>query len=250
MGLGEQFGMVSLLPKLMVNQLFHTYVQWHAIAFILGEICARPHSDILERGWRAVDASFNGWDDAVKHSKNGMLWAPMRRLMAKARKKREDDMQARQNSAVSNYQPGTPASSTSGTFAAVPTYGEFPAATANYFSEEDLDPIRPLQPGLPPETQWNDMLPQTNNSGLDDFMPTQSQQQMQTQLQAQFQQHNHQPGRPWILDDSALLDLDMNGVDNIEGWDDMANYFQMELDPMLPPDARGTAFGGGLGSWL
>jgi hypothetical protein len=185
----------------------------------------------------------------VKHSKNGMLWAPMRRLMAKARKKREDDMQALQNSAASTYQLNTLASSSSGTFAAAPSYGELPTATPSYFSEEDLDPIRPLQPGLPPGGQWDDMSPQMNDPGLVNFMTAQSQQPTQSQLQAQFQQHSHQPTRPWILDDSALLDLDMN-VDNIEGWDDMANYFQMELDPTLPPDVRGPAFGGRLGSWL
>jgi hypothetical protein len=128
--------MTSLLPTLTLNQLFHTYVQWHAIAFILGEICSRPHSDILERGWRAADAVFNDWDDAVKHSKNGMLWAPMRRLMAKARKKREDDMQALQKSAVSNYQPETLAPPSLGTSTAELTYGDFLAGNHNYFSEE------------------------------------------------------------------------------------------------------------------
>lgn len=186
----------------------------------------------------------------MKHSKNGMLWAPMRRLMAKARKKREDDMQALQSSASSTYGLNTPASSASGAFAAAPSYGEFPAVTSKYFSDVNLDPIRPFQPGLAPGSQWNDMSPQTNNSGLDNIIPAQSQQQIQSELQTQFQPHSNQPGRPWILDDSALLDLDMNGIDNIEGWDDMANYFQMELDPTLLPDDRGQAFGGGLGSWL
>jgi hypothetical protein len=42
----------------------------------------------------------------------------------------------------------------------------------------------------------------------------------------------------------------MNVVDTTEGWDDMANYFQMELDPTLPLDAKGAAFGGGLRSQL
>jgi hypothetical protein len=167
--------------------------------------------------------------------------------MAKARKKREDDMLALQDSVTSNHQLDTPASSASGTFAAAPASGEF--TVANSYFEANLDLIRPPQPGLPPETQWIDTSPQANNSGLRNFMPVQSQQQMQNQLQTQFQQNGHQPSRPWILDDSALLDLDVNGVDNIEGWDDMANYFQMELDPTLQPDARG-AFGGGLGSLL
>lgn len=177
-----------------------------------------------------------------------MLWIPMRRLMAKARKKREDDMRNLQNSEVFNHQLQTLESSVEGTFEAAPTYGEFQAAIPNYFSEYTLDPIRPLQPGLPPGGECDDASSQTTNSVLDNFMPPQSQQQMQSQLQTQFQQHNNHQGRPWILDDSALLDLDMNGVDNLEGWDDMANYFQMELDPTLLPDVRGTAFSGG--SWL
>jgi hypothetical protein len=164
--------------------------------------------------------------------------------MAKARKKREDDMHALQKSAAPNYQLNTPALSVSGTLAATPKYGEIPAAAPSFF--EELDPIRPLQPGLPPGGQWNDISRQTMNN----FMQAQSEQQIQSQLQAQFEQHNHQTGKPWILDDSALLDLDMSVIDNMEGWDDMANYFQMELDPTIPPDARGTAFGGGLGSYL
>jgi len=171
----------------------------------------------------------------------------MRRLMAKARKKREDDMLALQQSASSDYQLKPPASSVSGTFSSGPTYGEISAATPDFFPE-GLDPIRPLQTGLPPGGQWDDMTQQTMSSDLGNFISAQSQQEMQSQLQAQFQSHNHQQNRPWILDDSALIDLDMNGVNTIEGWDDMANYFQMELDPTIPPDARGTGFGGG--SWL
>lgn len=75
--------------------VFHTYVQWHALIFILVEICRRDTSPLLERAWRAVDSVFTGWDNAVKYSrsqKNGQLWLPLKRLMAKARKKREDDI--------------------------------------------------------------------------------------------------------------------------------------------------------------
>lgn len=75
--------------------VFHTYVQWHALIFILVEICCRDSSALLERAWRAVDSVFTGWDNAVKYSrsqKNGELWLPLKKLMAKARKKREDDI--------------------------------------------------------------------------------------------------------------------------------------------------------------
>lgn len=75
--------------------VFYTYVQWHALIFILVEICRRDSSALLERAWRAVDSVFTGWDNAVKYSrsqKNGELWLPLKKLMAKARKKREDDI--------------------------------------------------------------------------------------------------------------------------------------------------------------
>lgn len=75
--------------------VFHTYIQWHALIFILVEICRRDSSALLERAWRAVDSVFTGWDNAVKYSrsqKNGELWLPLKKLMAKARKKREDDI--------------------------------------------------------------------------------------------------------------------------------------------------------------
>lgn len=177
---------------------------------------------------------------------NGMLWAPMRRLMAKARKKREADIKALRNSEASTNQLKTPSASPPRTLSTAPAFGELPVASPQFF-DEHLDPVRPLQTGLPPGGQWTELSPHTVPiSNMGNYFPASS----QLQLEEQFQQHDHVPSRPWILDDSALIDLDMNGVNGLDGWNEMANYFQMELDPTVAPDARWAGYGGGLGSWL
>ena len=69
--------------------LFRTYMQWHAIAFVLSELCHRPPGPDYERAWKAVESVY---DDRVQHppkSQSGMLWKPMKQLYAKARAIRE-----------------------------------------------------------------------------------------------------------------------------------------------------------------
>jgi hypothetical protein len=65
--------------------LFRTYMQWHAVAFVLSELCIRPRSPAVERAWRAVESVYDGWDSSSGSGKRGMLWRPMRKLMTKAR---------------------------------------------------------------------------------------------------------------------------------------------------------------------
>lgn len=69
--------------------LFRTYMQWHAIAFVLSELCHRPPGPDYERAWNAVESVY---DERVQHnpkSQSGMLWKPMRQLMVKAQAIRE-----------------------------------------------------------------------------------------------------------------------------------------------------------------
>ncbi|KAF2638808.1 hypothetical protein P280DRAFT_470847 [Massarina eburnea CBS 473.64] len=71
--------------------LFRTYVQWHAIAFLLSELCVRTKGEAVERAWRALDATAGRWwfplGDTSVYAKGqaGCLWRPLRKLMAKAR---------------------------------------------------------------------------------------------------------------------------------------------------------------------
>ncbi|KAF2465369.1 uncharacterized protein BDR25DRAFT_346238 [Lindgomyces ingoldianus] len=77
--------------------LFRTYVQWHAIAFLLSELCVRTKGEAVERAWRALEATAGRWwfplrDSNSRKGKQGCLWKPLRKLMAKARAAREREL--------------------------------------------------------------------------------------------------------------------------------------------------------------
>ncbi|KAK4149315.1 hypothetical protein C8A00DRAFT_38096 [Chaetomidium leptoderma] len=64
-----------------------THIQWGAMAFVLSELCARPHSAECDRAWDCVTTVYDGWRVGGKQDDEGRLalWRPIRRLMAKAR---------------------------------------------------------------------------------------------------------------------------------------------------------------------
>jgi hypothetical protein len=77
--------------------LFRTYVQWHAIAFLLSELCIRTKGEAVERAWRALEATAGRWwfpidNSEYRKGKQGCLWKPLRKLMAKARAAREKEI--------------------------------------------------------------------------------------------------------------------------------------------------------------
>ncbi len=64
--------------------LFRTYMQWHAVAFVLSELCTRPPGLDYERAWKAVESVYDDRVTGTPKTQKGMLWKPMRQLMAKA----------------------------------------------------------------------------------------------------------------------------------------------------------------------
>jgi hypothetical protein len=68
--------------------LFQTYMQWQSVAFILSELCVRPPGAEVDRGWRAIESVYD--DQMLRNlkSQKGMLWKPLRLLMARATSKR------------------------------------------------------------------------------------------------------------------------------------------------------------------
>ncbi|KFZ04869.1 hypothetical protein V501_08893 [Pseudogymnoascus sp. VKM F-4519 (FW-2642)] len=230
--------------------LFHTYVHWHALVYILREISNRPRCPVTDRAWRAVDSSFSSWDDAVKHSrssKNGMLWLPLRRLMAKARRKREEDLAAVAAGDMSRQKPGFLEMDRCAVPSACPsamTQGEEQQHQPPDLG--DVEVLRPLQQGiLYPDQPMSDSAPdiplppytmeshtQEVSSAAEDAGdgPTQLQAQFQhfedQQAQMAQQQNMQNPGYqgvqnqvprfagqmqgqvPWLLE-APLGDLDM-----------------------------------------
>ena len=63
--------------------MFTTNMQWHAMAFILSELCVRPEGPLTDRAWYAVSTLYEDWVRTAK-SRKGMLWRPLSRLMKRA----------------------------------------------------------------------------------------------------------------------------------------------------------------------
>lgn len=126
--------------------LFRTYVQWHAIAFLLSELCVRTKGEAVERAWRALEATADRWwfplNDAspFRKGQQGTLWKPLRKLLAKAKAAREREIRLEQASqAVRNGQHlniDFPWMATT-----------LPPVTVDQPSSEDLD--RLLRPSAP-----------------------------------------------------------------------------------------------------
>ena len=71
--------------------LFKTYVQWHALAVVLAELCVQTQGEMVDRAWRIIDIVFEYWSERIADSNKGMLWRPMKKLMGKARLARQVD---------------------------------------------------------------------------------------------------------------------------------------------------------------
>ncbi|KFY27854.1 hypothetical protein V493_03261 [Pseudogymnoascus sp. VKM F-4281 (FW-2241)] len=71
--------------------IFQTHTHWHAIVYLLIEICRRPWSPTVERSWVALHSDWL----IPAHSKTDQdqrIWFPLRKLMAKAREHREAEL--------------------------------------------------------------------------------------------------------------------------------------------------------------
>ncbi|KAK3650945.1 hypothetical protein LTR56_005996 [Elasticomyces elasticus] len=73
--------------------LFKTYMQWHALAFMLSELCHRSTGDLVDRAWVAVEKTRDGrWGKPLTSETNAgssHLWRPLRKLYRKAREARQ-----------------------------------------------------------------------------------------------------------------------------------------------------------------
>lgn len=73
--------------------LFRTYVQWHAVAFVLSQLCIRTKGPEADRAWQVINEIFGDINVHLSTQKRGMLWKPLRKLMARAKAAREKEME-------------------------------------------------------------------------------------------------------------------------------------------------------------
>jgi len=72
--------------------IYQTYTHWYAIVYLLIETSRRPWSPIIERAWVALHSQ---WliPTQSRINKDLRLWIPLRKLMAKARKHRDAELE-------------------------------------------------------------------------------------------------------------------------------------------------------------
>lgn len=71
--------------------VYQTQQHWHAVVYLLIEICRRPWSATIERAWVALQSP---WLLPARASsyRNPTVWVPLKTLMARARSHREEDL--------------------------------------------------------------------------------------------------------------------------------------------------------------
>ncbi|MCJ1268877.1 hypothetical protein MMC22_008765 [Lobaria immixta] len=65
-----------------------SWVQWHALAVALAELCVLNQGTLVQRAWTIIDTIFEPWAAHIADSRRGMLWRPIQKLHAKARRNR------------------------------------------------------------------------------------------------------------------------------------------------------------------
>ncbi|KAI1123588.1 hypothetical protein F5Y10DRAFT_280817 [Nemania abortiva] len=72
--------------------VYQTYTHWHAVVYLLLDICRRPWSPIVDRAWTALRSP---WLIPAKSrlDKDVRTWVPLRKLMFKAKSHRDAELE-------------------------------------------------------------------------------------------------------------------------------------------------------------
>ncbi len=209
--------------------LFRTYVQWHAVAYTLSELCTRTRGKSVDRAWNAIDDVFADWAGVILASKKGMLWKPLRVLMTKASAAR-----ARELEKDAHF----PKDGTLG-----PVYPTSATSLSRSHLEHAIPDVTSNTRIFPPTLTSNTaMNAETNEvvNGMDSMaVPSQTQQP----------QFNDDQVNQWMSNDATLLQ-DPVGDETLDwaGWDDMVRDFQMEVQQDQGME-RGPVLGGMTNWW-
>ncbi|KAH7382087.1 hypothetical protein BKA64DRAFT_607732 [Cadophora sp. MPI-SDFR-AT-0126] len=194
-----------------------TIIQWHSIAYLLSELCVRDPDDNVTRAWNVLDLVFQDYRDLQGHGAPGMLMAPMKKLIARARQKRAQDLEKLRKPEVAAQEDNRTDNK-----AAI----HFPPLAS------DVPPAQDFFPG----TFDYHTVPTSQEQTYGDFQ--------QDWLQQQQQQYPNMAPTPWLLEDSALQDLgiDMNYLDPNMEWEGL-NDLMRQMEPAYGPNSHGP-FGG------
>ncbi|KAL2042014.1 hypothetical protein N7G274_005202 [Stereocaulon virgatum] len=201
--------------------LFRTYVQWHALAFVLSQLCVRTIGPDVDKAWMVIEDVFNDWGGTVSSNRRGMLWKPLRKLMAKARAERSKGLQK---------QAQFPLDGSIGLATSSLGVPLGPMSTVNGMTDfQTFDTSMSVTDGL------TNIL--TTESGSPNGLP------QPYLLMQQGPQNGFADAGSYLLDPSVFAQerpIMDEGI-NWTGWDDMVKDFQMEAN-----DGQGGSNGSAL----
>jgi hypothetical protein len=74
--------------------LSEIYVQWHPLAVAIAQLCVETKGPLVERAWPIVDFFFENCREHIADSHRGMLWRPIKKLMSRAKKLRQESFES------------------------------------------------------------------------------------------------------------------------------------------------------------
>ena len=69
------------------------WVQWHALAVMIAELCVQTEGPTVERAWSFLDIAYEETARHVADSERGWLWRPIKKLMNKAQEVRRKHLE-------------------------------------------------------------------------------------------------------------------------------------------------------------
>lgn len=188
-----------------------TIVQWHAVAYLLSELCVREPDDNVTWAWNVLDAVFQDWKNFREQGAPGVLWLPMKKLIARARHKREMDLSAAREAEQAKQAMQLSVKPESKSLAE-DVCTNFGAAGALQNSQD---------------------IPYMGFGGYQGGYPEQW---------LQSQQYPVAAPTPWLLEDSAMQDLGLDPNMQWEGVDDLMQEFHSSI--VQGPDTMTASTGG------
>lgn len=231
--------------------IFASYQQWHAMAYLLSQLTVRTKGPEVERAWAVVDVIFQEWHTGDTTAKKGMLWKPLRKMMARARVAREEEQRKQKR---------------------FPLDGSIGPAAAPIAA---MAPVE-VMPGITNTSNpldYTTMLPFVHNPTQTIYMESNGQQQQDLHGHGQQQQHglqtalnlDHPAYQPemtgnvvdqWLMNEANYPQEPWGDAGAISWaeWDDMLKDFQVEggFDnqvPIMPATAGGLPMAGSVTNW-
>lgn len=164
--------------------LFRTYMQWHAVAYVLSELCTRPEGLDYNRAWNAVDSVYDRRITEQAKNQRGVLWRPLKQLYTRANKRRQEftikspestnsNRSVKSESPIQTSMNGT--GQNTGSFLGTNPFNHVVSTTGDAFGMDFNDPVfDEMGSGYPNELNNMDPINQSQQQNQFGFQPLES----------------------------------------------------------------------------